>query len=453
MTSIVTDSKALPAIPWEEFGFTDAAYDSRFQASDVLSFYPTTAISQSDKHIRILLPKIKAGWAYDLSEIKFQGTINIHKADNTVLPADSKISTINNIWPSAFKTMNIYFNNVLVQYLPFHERMNYLLKRLETPASEFDTYMTNSGYYADSIENADSVDPDVNDGWDKRRNRFGSKVNNAFVYGTSPVYFESQICTYLPKIPFMPEYEIVLELEINDDNTFFFTDGTQASKDCSFSVQNLVAKVPANHFVDSVYVEIKRKIDKRDMTFNYRKLEVNWLDIPTGTLSQQFENITLGRIPEKMIVFFQNNKRARGDKALNTLRFQQKFNEDNPENTFGIKKVDMVLSNRNIDGFQQTSWTKNNFRDEYGRLFNIMGPQVYVTYEEFMHSFFVLVYDFTLTNGKGPDDLIPVVKTGFHRLSVELTKVSTEPIVMFVVLMQQATIKITANGTIIRDSV
>ena len=37
--------------------------------------------------------------------------------------------------------------------------MNYLLKRLETPASEFDTYMTNSGYYADSIENADSVDP------------------------------------------------------------------------------------------------------------------------------------------------------------------------------------------------------------------------------------------------------------------------------------------------------
>ena len=113
--------------------------------------------------------------------------------------------------------------------------------------------------------------------------------------------------------------------------------------------------------------------------------------------------------------------------------------------------VKVTLKGETVEGLSCDSTPPYTMRDEYFRLFHLLKQDggknaCSLTFHDFIQNFCVLVYDFTATfNGTDPP-LLPLVKDGHLRVTVEFNEPSKCPLTLITMVELQSAITIENDG-------
>ena len=117
----------------------------------------------------------------------------------------------------------------------------------------------------------------------------------------------------------------------------------------------------------------------------------------------------------------------------------------------------MNLASQEIEGLNVDT-TKNSFKDHYYRLYSILNQMngknaCSLTFKEWVDNFCVLVWDFSASLNQSPAHLLPLVKTGNLRVTLQFNKAASKPISILCFLEVQSAIEIEKSGKITLDTI
>lgn len=146
-----------------------------------------------------------------------------------------------------------------------------------------------------------------------------------------------------------------------------------------------------------------------------------------------------------------------GQFDLNSFKFGRVFNAADPPNSFMLNQVTVNLGPQEIEGLN-VDLTKNSFKDHYFRLYSILNQMngkhaCSLTFKEWVDNFCVICYDFSASLNESPAHLLPLVKTGNLRVTLQFDKPATKPISILCFLEIQSSLEIQKNGKITVDTI
>ena len=102
--------------------------------------------------------------------------------------------------------------------------------------------------------------------------------------------------------------------------------------------------------------------------------------------------------------------------------------------------------------------TKNSFKDHYFRLFSILNMMngknaCSLTFKEWVDNFNILCFDFSASLNQSPAQLMPLVKTGNLRVTLEFNAPATKPVSILCFLEIQSALEVSKNGKITLDTI
>ena len=118
--------------------------------------------------------------------------------------------------------------------------------------------------------------------------------------------------------------------------------------------------------------------------------------------------------------------RYEGNLAENPYVFGRTFNRKDPQNSFGIHKVNFTLAGEIVEGLALDD--VDTFKDHFHRLTWLLkqqdgtNPPPLIDWENFLRNNMILMYDLTAKLNREADNLLPLVRGGNIRVEVILDK-------------------------------
>ena len=230
-------------------------------------------------------------------------TTNKDKSAST--PIDTAAAPVQNFTSSIFRSVNIKFNDTSVCQISNYGVYSQLSLMLNTNNNDMATWMKNLLYEKDTSLSWDETD--TNQGWIQWRNHFGmvapeSDSNNGgkFIWQKDAVFFMAELRTFLPAFSFLPNVDVVIDLELaKSDYVFMSKDKTTANCDINFQIEDFRLLVPCLTLNEKLFLDIETRLSKTPIRQIFNKTEVCIQSVPEGGQTAILDSLSVGRIPSK----------------------------------------------------------------------------------------------------------------------------------------------------------
>lgn len=265
-------------------------------------------ISSLDNSSTLEFVSVGSGDTYrDLSSIYLRLLLSIENnlKDEKTTP---KVTLVNNILHSIFKTCNVYLNNVCVSSDNLYHYRSYIENILSYGGDSAKTHLASCGWIMDSGD-FDSID---SNGMKQRMKIFENK-KVVELYGKVHADLFNQSKLLLNNV----DLKVVLTLE--KPSFYFMTDTEGKDAEIKLHAATLFMKhVTVNPDILKAH---NVALTRQPATYPYKRVEVKAFTLYGGNQSLALDNIVIGQLPNLVIFAMVNSKGYNGALDRNPYNF------------------------------------------------------------------------------------------------------------------------------------
>ncbi|XP_064622574.1 uncharacterized protein F54H12.2-like [Lineus longissimus] len=375
----------------------------------------------------------------DLAKTYLYLELKVTKADGTDLEENAKVGPVNNLLHTLFSQIDLSLNGQLVTSANNTYPYRAYIETLLSYGEEAKKSQLQAGlWYADEPGKFEKVDPtaaDTNSGF-KTRAKFIAKSRQLDLFGRLHLDLCHQNRYLLNGVD--------MKIRLNrTKNTFFLMSdlGTEVTKITKAIL--LVQHVKPNPAVLTAHAKALNTTNAR---YHIRRVEVKTFSVNTGTQTITRDNVFLGQVPRRVIVFMTENAAQVGAKNKNP--FNLKHND--------LNFISIEANSRTYPAQPLTPafGTKNNYIQSYMTMFSETG-KIHddngndITRESYRKGYTLWVFD--LSPDREDGNHVNLVKEGNLRLDLKFAEALTETMSVFVYAEFDNVIEIDRARNIIKD--
>ena len=464
--SNVVDKDAVPSLDYLKNPFAKPAYDARIKSTQYEYFHTQTG-TKGTNCLRFCIPRTSGNRVANIDKFILAMDMKMtNKAKNGRPPPDIKAAPCNNFLNSVIGALSVSYNNTVVCKIDRYPIFNYTKKMLTCDDNDFKTWAETQCFYPEAEdEDLDNVNTE---GWKKRMTQFGGPITKPakiqdptvdpsteklidnpdlgkFQYGDEPSYWIGRLDTFLDTPALLPNVDIHIQLDLSKPE-YVFQSLDDKNTDINYSIERARLFVPFMKHNDSLYTQLKNRLDKEPMRQFYTSTQITTHSISTGDKSTVFSSLCPGVYPNRVYVLIQEVDRLEGSYTMNSLKFSRGFNLIN--DPFMLQTVSMKHNGVEVEGLASDD-NQKSFRDQYFRLLELTNQNhgkssCSISFSNFVNNHCFLLYDFTSSLNMTEPPLLPLVEPGNLRLELTFDKPTTCP--LNVIIMAELSTSLTLDG-------
>lgn len=452
---------------FEETWFQRSAFDDRYQSTDYVAFYPSSAITNS---IEFILPPHKNGAIYQIQDALIAVNVKLTKKDGTALDATSQTALVNNSLHSIFDDCKVLINGVQVNPNSRYYNMKaYFSNLLGTNKLLKFTLLGTEAFFMDD---AKLIENSAAPGFQSRRKMFRDAANEKYTTLDCPMIARLQhdLVTTSAGLPPNCEVRVILTQSSNNfaiqsfDNS---DEGTPTTDpDYIFTVSRAVLHMPTSLMEPKVYSRFLEKISKEPCNLFFRRFVCNVTPIPLASTIYSSDNIyPRNESPCRVFVAIVETNKLIGTQKTSPYNFLRKWTTtstssvrvrrptDQPtgsrignmlrptpadheefveqiettEKTVYIKRIYLTLNGREITSLAQESATEQHDLENYLKFLQTCGTSQLtgfsagVSISNYLNGMFVAAFDLSTSLESFDPLIVPALKLGYIRLNLEFS--------------------------------
>ncbi|XP_064635795.1 uncharacterized protein F54H12.2-like [Lineus longissimus] len=375
----------------------------------------------------------------DLAKTYLYLEVKVTKSDGTNLDENEKVGPVNYFFHSLFSQIDLSLNGQLVtssnNTYPYRAYIETLLSYgLEAKRSQLQSAL----WFADDpgkFEKNDPAGADTNGGF-KTRAKFIAKSRQLDMFGRLHLDLCHQSRYLLNGV------DLKLRLNRTKNNFNLMSDvGTEVTKIKKAVL--LVQQVKPNPAVLTAHA---KALNTSNAKYPIRRVEVKTFSVNAGTQTVTRDNVYLGQVPRRVIVFMTDNAALVGAKNKNPFNLKH--------NNLNFISVEANSRTYPAQPLTPSFGTNNRYIRSYMTLFTDTG-KVHddigndITRESFRKGYSLWVFD--LSPDKEDGDHVHLVKEGNLRLDLKFEEALTETTSVYVYAEFDNVIEIDRARNIIKD--
>ena len=364
----------------------------------------------------------------------------ITQADGSALAADAKVGPVNNWFHALFNQVDLSMNGELVtdanNTYPYRAYVETLLSYgEEAKKSQLQSVL----WYVDDPGKFDKTDPsaaDTNSAF-KTRARLAQRSQTVDMLGR----LHLDLCHQRRYI--LNGVDLKFRLTRSKNKFNLMSDaGTEVVKINKAVL--LVQKVKLNPAVLNAH---EKALNSSTAKYPVRRVEVKTFSLPTGTRTVNRDNVFLGQLPRRVIVFFVDNEAYVGHEKKNAFEFEHK----------NLNYISIEAGGQSYPAQALTphfSTEENNYIRSYmslftetGRIFDDSGNDI--TRESFRKGFSAWAFD--LTPDKEDGDHVHLIKEGNLRVDLKFSEALDKTTTVFVYAEFDNVLEIDRARNVVKD--
>ena len=437
MTTVnVVEAGSAAALNYSEILWPSLSFDASTVDKDYETFYPQSALNQvlqANSSVTFDLPRSLGNVSYDLTDMELLFSVTLEPVDPASPIVDTEKTSISfNFTNCLIKSIKYYWNNVCIQSIQENVLWSYFEQLLNVDDQAKDTYLYPMGYGVDN--NFDDCS-DNNPGWKDRKLFFGSEVINqhnekVFEYEQGRVAHFRMKFKHFINATIVPEsVNTRIVLDLNDSKYgLMCAEGVAERK---IVIKKLLLNVRRRTLKQSLYESFKLRWKNDPVRFFFNRYDTKIQILGPNSNTFFIDDITAGFSVSKIFIFLQSQKRFEGCQSLSPYKFERTFK--------GTKK----LSNLCGWKFEMGERTiENHFKHNqdhltFTRICDMLGftgeNAIFgLKYKQYMDQSYFMAWDLSVSTCND-EFLVPQVKTGRCRVTLNFTEELKESVVAFVV--------------------
>ena len=346
--------------------------ESSSTISSALNFFnvPPTNTTVSSSEVRQVLTlnpindkpyhfKIHASTSYlDLSKFYIFTEMRIRKlndaGEEVNIAADENVSVIQQIGSAFIKNIKvsingreIYDSNSLYAY------KSYLDTELSFPTSVKNSYLTASGYYADTGDNFDTFAN--NEGYKSRKELFQNNRRVQFISKLDVDLFNQELY-------FLNNTEIDIEITPNDDAFMILATAAVPVVNYRLEISQCKLLIKTLELMDGLALDVARKLDTTIARYPVKKSIIKSLFITEGR-TELNANILADQIPRRLIVGLVENSAYIGSQTKSPFVFKP----------YKVREITIMANGRQYPSVPyDLAWTETKYARPYHDLQEVL---------------------------------------------------------------------------------
>ena len=401
---------------------------------------------------------------YFPAEMDLKVDLVLSQADGQPVEAGEVVGPSNLVLHTLFSEVRIYLEDVLLN----EANENYGYKAYLTTLLTLDSnakysWLQAAGFFHDTAKAVDDLN--TNNGFDSRRSLFMTDAND---YSPAPVTFVGKLFHELASTQtgIIPGISIRVELTLQNQDFIIMTDSNTKYK---FTIVNASLFCPVAQLRAEAFRYLQRHLAESPAKIYYQKIQVTNKVIPSNSQTFVTESIfSSSQLPSRILFGFLPTKTFLGDRKKSPFNFQRKWTwiveeitqldsswsvlpgsststpnqpavapvRQTTTKTVFLEKVTLTLNGKPIDGYDGRA-SENDDTLMFMRLQNILGftktrTGNNLTRTDFHHGSYFCAYDLTTSGTSGMNFLVPSVRLGNLRLSLEFSSTIVEEMTLLI---------------------
>ena len=415
--------------------FTNASTMAALDDGWTTEYLPTTAINDSSP-IKFFVSGdtnhyIDANCTYLYLEVKVTTNAGANLAENAA------VGPINLLAHSLFQQVDIWLNDTLITNASNLYHYRAILETLLSYSKESKTSsLTMSLYEKDTAGKMDSLTENA-----------GLTTRKAYIKEskTLPLICKIHSDIFFQKRLLLNGVDLKLKLVRNSDKLVLMAAENATFKVKVINASLFVRKVAVNNGIQLQHIEM---LDKKLVPAIYpiRRVDMKTINIATGSLSMNDENLFNGILPKRIVLGFVKSTAFEGAYNLNPFN----FTHENLKYCSLLVNGKMVPQKPLVSDFTNGNTIRNYFSllESTGHAFNNTGIDINRT--EYETGYSLLAFDFT-PDISDQEDSFHLLKKGVIRLEIKFATALTEPVNIICYSEFDSAIKIDKNRSVITN--
>ncbi len=444
----------------------------RYDSIKMQNFQPVESLTNASS-MSFNLPRFLGPSAYIPGNMMLKLAVKLESNTSQTIAAEKRVSPINNILHSCFRSLRVYVGETLVS----KSAENYNFKAYMIDYLSYDgfakySWMVGNGWYQDSFGHTLAQQTDTNNsGFENRRKLFRNDADDAYV--KESVTFVGRLHTDFnsTQTALLPGMGLRIELGFATNEFLIQVPAADSSSKYKLTITNATLMCPVAQLTPDLYRRIEHRLQKEAAKLYFNRAEVTNKSIPKTKLYEQ-QLFPGAPLPSRFILAFVPTEAYFGTITSNPYYFARKFSElmtqqahagsashagghaisasssgsiyqrlrgqsqgslpNQQEDGFEIlqcgdevfiQNVTVRLNGESLDGFDDGNATCRHAMGNFIRLHYYQGfvnsrTGNNATYEEFLHGFYFLYFDLSTAAQAGLEFVVPAVRQGNLHLQI-----------------------------------
>ncbi len=411
-----------------------------------------------------MLPRFTGPMMYFPGDMQLKVDVVLSQADGQPVADGEVVGPSNLVLHTLFSEVRLYLEDVCLN----EANENYGFKAYMSALLTLDSnakysWLQAAGFFHDTAKSVDDLD--TNNGFDSRRSLFMDSANS---YSPAPVTFVGKLFHELASTQtgIIPGISIRVELSLQNQDFVLMTDSNTKYK---LTIVNATLFCPVAQLRSDAFRHLQRHLAENPAKIYYQKIQVTNKVIPSNSQTFVTESLfSSTQLPSRILFAFLPTKTFLGNVKKSPYNFQRKWtwiveeitqldsswsvlpgssnaSETNiasapvrqqTTKTVFLEKVTLTLNGKPIDGFDGRA-SANDDTLMFIRLNNVLGftktrTGNNLTRTDFHHGSYFCAYDLTTSGNSGMNFLVPSVRLGNLRLSLEFSSTTAEEMTMLI---------------------
>ncbi len=439
--------------------FQGRPVDMRYDSVKMQSFQPLESLSNASS-VSFNLPRFLGPSAYIPGNMLLKLAVKLETGASQVIPAGKRVSPINNIIHSCFRSLRVYVGDTLISKSSENYNFkSYMIDYLSYDGFAKYSWMVGNGWYQDSFGHTLAQQTDTNNsGFENRRKLFRNDEDDAYI--KESVTFVARLHTDFnnTQSALLPGMGLKVDLGFATNEFLLQVPEADSANKYKLTITNATLMCPVAQLTPDLYRRLEHRLVKESAKIYFNRAEVTNKSISKTKLYEQ-QLFPGAPLPSRFILAFVPTSAYFGTITSNPYYFARTFSEltasqqqvaggnastsgtsgsglfsslrgqnDDFEVMQGddhvfIENVTVRLNGESLDGFDDGNATRRHAMAHFLRMHYYQGFVTSrtgnnATYEEFLHGFYFLYYDLSTASQAGLEYVIPAVRQGNLHLQV-----------------------------------
>lgn len=415
--------------------FTDLPTQAAVEEGFHVEHMPTTSLNEGGP-IKFSVSG-DSNYYMDLNSSFIHAEIKITKQDGTDIDDAGAVGPVNLIAHSLFQQIDVALNDVIISNASNLYHYRALLETLLSYSNEAKSSQLSTSLYSKDKPGQMNDIANANTGLVARRAVTGASL-------TVPLIFKPHADIFFQKRFILNGVDLKLKLIRNPDNLVLMAANDAAFKLKILNASFFVRKVKINSGIQLNHIE---RLDKKleSAVYPIRRVDMKSINISTGSLSWNEENLFHGVLPKRIIIGLVSSQAYEGAYHLNPFNFEHKQ----------LKYCSLVVNGKTlpqkplISDFNNNNSLRNYFNllQATGKVFNNGGIDIDRT--DYEQGYTLIGFD--LTPDLDENGCYHIIKKGNIRLELKFGVGLPEPVNVIVYSEFDSAIKIDKNRAILTN--
>lgn len=301
----------------------------------------------------------------DLSRAQFAMKVQIVHKDGTALAligsgdnvklSNTQVGPVDNGLHSMIEDLSVYLNDIeLSNANKLYPFKSYLLDYFDTSEEQKKSYMTAQLWYQNQGDNKNSFDATINKGLVKRSAYFGTYTQDLIGKLHSELFNQER---YL-----INGVEVKVKLTLAKPKFFLQSNMKKDSKPVEYKIKIKDARmyVPYVHLSETTMEEINETLEDKPAVYEVKRILTKSIPVNAKTKEHQIDDISKGRLPNKIIAGFISTKAKQGEFKTSPFVFYP----------YKLKKIELKINGMPYSKRALTpDYATNDYTKTYMNLF------------------------------------------------------------------------------------